>query len=248
MFGFKAKLPVSDDERAWVDEGFRRLSRMLGDERMLMAPVVLPTDEFFPDRFEKSVAGLERIFQRVCGYMQVDPAELDLELIPDQSELFEDLPEFRMRSSDPAGLHFGKTRDERAVIAIKQDQLKDPLCLVATIAHELCHVILLDGERMSRETKDLEPMTDLATVFLGMGVFTANSARRFIQFQEDRRQGWSMSRMGYLPEEIYGYALARFALLRNETPPKWAGYLDTNVGTYFRQSSVWLRKNGNASR
>jgi hypothetical protein len=248
MFGLKTKLPVTEDERAWVDEGFRRLGHMLGEGRMLHATVVLPSDEFFSDPFEKSAAGLDRIFRRVCGYMQVDPSELDVEMIPDHSELFEDLPEFSRHSNDPAGLHFGKTHRERALIAIKQDQLKDPLCLVATIAHELCHVILLDEDRMSRATPDLEPMTDLATVFLGMGIFTANAAQRFVQFQDNRRQGWSMSRLGYLPEEVYGYALARFAELRGETPANWAGYLNTNVGTYFRQSTAWLRKNENASR
>jgi hypothetical protein len=30
-----------------------------------------------------------------------------------------------------------------------------------------------------------EPMTDLLTVFLGLGIFTANSAARFQQFQND---------------------------------------------------------------
>jgi hypothetical protein len=54
-------------------------------------------------------------------------------------------------------------------------------------------------------------MTDLITVFLGLGIFTANSAGRFRQYQEDRRQGWSMQRLGYLPKEIYGDSLARFA-------------------------------------
>lgn len=242
MFGFKTKRPVTDVEGAWVDDGFDRLGRMLGTHRMLLVNVVLPTDEYFPDAFEKTEVGLRTLFRRVCDYMQVDPETLDLEVIPDTSELIEMLPEYRTSSSDPAGLHFGKSSGDRALVAVKQSQLKDPLSLVATLAHELCHVSLLDGGHMSREIEDMEPMTDLATVFLGMGVFTANSARRFVQFQEDRRQGWSMSRHGYLPEEIFGYALARFADRRNEVQPKWATYLNTNVSTYYRQSAAWLAK------
>jgi hypothetical protein len=179
--------------------------------------------------------------------MRVDPDTLDLEVIPDTSELFEMVPEYHASSSDPAGLHFGQSSNDRALVAVKQSLLKDPLSLVATLAHELCHVILLDGGHMSRDIEDMEPMTDLATVFLGMGVFTANSARRFVQFQEDRRQGWSMSRFGYLPEEIFGYALARFAELRNESQPLWAKHLNTNVSTYYRQSAAWLGKNKNKS-
>ena len=62
----------------------------------------------------------------------------------------------------------------------------------------------------------MEPMTDLLTVFLGFGIFNTNCAARLTKWQDERQQGWSMKRLGYLPEEIYGYALARFARDRGE--------------------------------
>jgi len=86
-------------------------------------------------------------------------------------------------------------------------------------------------------------MTDLLTVFLGLGIFTANSAGRFRQYHDDRRQGWSMQRLGYLPEEVYGYSLARFARERGEDKPEWTKHLSTNVRTYFKRSRAWLEKN-----
>jgi hypothetical protein len=49
-----------------------------------------------------------------------------------------------------------------------------------------------------------------------------------------------MQRLGYLPEEIYGYALARFAHERGERRPKWADYLSTNMRSYFKKSAEWL--------
>jgi len=54
----------------------------------------------------------------------------------------------------------------------------------------------------------MEPLTDLLTVFLGFGVFTANAAFRIEQHQDGRSQGWSARRQGYLSEEEFGYALA----------------------------------------
>ena len=129
------------------------------------------------------------------------------------------------------------------VVAVRSTQLKDPLALVATIAHELGHVILLGGHLLDPDTPDHEPMTDLLTVFLGLGIFTANSAGRFQQFQDERRQGWSMQRLGYLPEEVYGYALARFAIERGEKKADWPKHLSTNVGSYFKQSRAWLIEN-----
>lgn len=128
------------------------------------------------------------------------------------------------------------------VVAIRSTQLKDPLALVATMEHELGHVILLGGRLLNPTTPDHEPMTDLLTVFLGLGIFTANSAARFMQHQDERRQGWSMQRLGYLPEPVHGYALAKFAMERGEEKPEWAKHLSTNVRSYFKQSQRWLRQ------
>lgn len=94
-------------------------------------------------------------------------------------------------------------------------------------------------------------MTDLLTVFLGFGIFTSNAAGRFTQFQDERRQGWSMQRLGYLNEPIYGYALARFARERSmigiEDGRDWIAHLSTNVRTYYKRSLAFLEKNSDES-
>jgi hypothetical protein len=173
--------------------------------------------------------------------MGVNPADVDLEVIPDSSEVIESLPEYRHPSEGPAGLHYGETETERPLVAISQSALKDTLQAVAILAHELGHVILLGGHHLRRDEQDMEPMTDLVTVYLGLGVLTANASHRFLQFQDDRKQGWSMNRLGYLSEIVYGYALARFAQLRGESQPTWIPHLSTNQKAYFRQSAAWLR-------
>ena len=240
MFGFRPKLPVNDEERVWVDGGFSRLKRMLGAKRMLECEVVEPTDEFFPDPYDGSTAGLDGIFCRVCEYMQVERGRVDLEIIPDSSEMRDVLHEYSLRSDAPAGLHFGESADERPLIGVTQSLLKDPLLVVATVAHELGHVILLDDGHLSRDVEDMEPLTDLVTVYLGLGIFTANASNRFRKFRDERLEGWSVNRLGYLGEEVYGYALALFAKERGEVGPAWATHLSTNVQTYFRRSAAWL--------
>jgi hypothetical protein len=222
---------------------------------MLEARVVLPSPEDFPDPFDGTPAAAEKLFGRVCDYMQVNRNTVEFEVFPDETEqLREILPYWRGDGAkQPAGLYLHHANDQRhddedsekqrMVVAVRSTQLKDPLSLVATIAHELGHVTLLGGCLMDPKTPDHEPMTDLLTVFMGLGIFTANSARRFKQFQEDRRQGWSMQRLGYLPEEVFGYALARFAFERGEDRVPWAKHLSTNVKAYFKQSRTWLAKN-----
>lgn len=240
MFGLKPRPPLTEDERIWVDEGFDRLSRMLGLRRMLECLAVEPSDAFFPDPYDGSEAALERLFQRVCDYMHVSRESVKLEVFADSPEFSKLLPGYSSSSNDPAGLHFGKSADGMSFIAIRSSLIADPLAAVATLADELGHVILQGDDPISTDAEDLEPMTDLVTVFLGLGIFTANCARRFAQYQRDQQYGWSMRHLGYLPEVVYGYALARFALERGESSPAWTEHLSTNLKTYFRKSAAWL--------
>lgn len=245
MFGLTPKLPVSDEDRQWVDDGFKRLSRMLGHKRMLQAKLILPDAEHFPDPYDKSESAAEKMLCRICDYMKVDRSLIDLQILPDETEVLKEmLPYWRGSHNGCAGLYIHPDDESRQmVVALISSQLGDPMVLVATLAHELGHVILLGGGLMEHSVKDMEQMTDLLTVFLGFGIFNANCAARLTKWQDELKQGWSMQRLGYLPEEIYGYALARFAHERGERDPKWAQHLSTNVRTYFKKSAAWLENN-----
>jgi hypothetical protein len=55
MLGFgKAKLPVSMEQKEWVDRSFVRLAGLLGANRLIESEVVLPTEEYFPDPYDRS--------------------------------------------------------------------------------------------------------------------------------------------------------------------------------------------------
>jgi hypothetical protein len=220
MFGLsKPKLPVSEEEKAWIDASFLRLAKILGAHRLLKADVILPNADYFPDPFDQSEAALDSMFRRVAGYMQVDPASVDVTLYATAYDRTRTLtPFYEGKNSGAAGLYHHDP-DVKAHISIDEGQLKDPTSLVATLAHELGHVILLRPGLVARESEDMEPLNDLLTVFLGFGVFTANSAFRFEQHSDYRSQGWSAKRQGYLSERQFGYALARFACERRENKP-----------------------------
>jgi hypothetical protein len=47
MFGFSPKLPIIEEDRLGVNEGFHRLEKLLGRRHMLEARVVEPTAEDF---------------------------------------------------------------------------------------------------------------------------------------------------------------------------------------------------------
>jgi hypothetical protein len=132
-------------------------------------------------------------------------------------------------------------RDGRSVITIRDGLPARPMALVATIAHGLGHVLLLGEERISPDREDHEPLTDLLTVFFGLGILSANAAFDYQQRAVGVRQvRWSTSKLGYLTEPMYGYALARYAWLCGETHPIWKKYLDTNPREFCRRGRRYL--------
>jgi hypothetical protein len=241
MFGLtQPKLPIAPEQRQWVDDSFRRLAAVLGAGRLLNATVILPTPDHFPDPYDRSEVALQKIFGRVASAMRVDPTGIDVTLFVSGDDVTRSLIPFSFGpSSGPAGLyhHDPTTRQQ---ISIDEKQMIDPIALVAVLAHEIGHIILLRPGLIPRDDPDMEPLTDLLTVFLGLGIFTANSTFRFAQYTNYRAVGWSASRLGYLSEEMFGYALARFAFERGETKPAWRSFLSTNIASYLRSSVAWL--------
>jgi hypothetical protein len=191
-------------------------------------------------------------FERICQRMGVGAGGIDLRFYQvDHVEdaLIESLPHWQGSTFGAAGIYSEARIPEgpppedtsapttgRPTVAIKTSDHDDPARLVAVMAHELAHVLLLGGRKIQRDEDNMEPLTDLLTVCFGFGIFNANYAMVFQQWDDGRKHGWSTQRLGYLSEPMFGYALARFAQLRGEAKPAWRQHLRLNVRTYFDQS------------
>jgi hypothetical protein len=235
MFWSTPKIPLNEEDQKWVDGSLNWLLGQFGAEYFLGRKIILPEASFFPEKYSGTESCAEALVRRVCSYMDVDASSIRVEFFSDRDEIAENHRLGGSEHSGAAGLYSADS-DRRQRVAINVSQLKNPTSLVATIAHELGHVILLGGGRISREYKDHELLTDLITVFLGLGIFTANSAFQFKQWRDHSHQGWSASRQGYMTEEMFGYSLAACAWIRGEEKPAWAKHLAMNVGHYFKES------------
>ena len=248
MFWSTPKCPVDDnDNKQWLEDCMEWFLEEFGVDAFHAVKVVLPTDEFFPDAYYGDEEDVRALVERVCSYMNVDPDQIELEFFDDEGgELVRNSCYIESSYDGAVGLY--KKRDNKFVVSLVSSQLADPLCVVATVAHELGHVRLLGEERLDADSDDHEPLTDLLTVFFGLGVFTANAAFSFQQWTNTATQGWQTERRGYLSEEEIGYALALFALMRGEHNPDWPRYLEGSVTTYFKNSQRYLQKTGDASK
>jgi hypothetical protein len=228
---------VRQVEQDWIETSLDWLLAEFGRGR-LHGTVLLPSDDFFPGAYRGTRADIKTVLGILCAHMDVDPARVELEHYSGdvEPELAAYVP-LNSSSQGAAGHH--RMRDGRSIIGVKDEQAETPMALVATIGHELGHVLLLADGRISAQRKDHEPLTDLLTVFFGLGIFAANSAFEFSRNEHSYRT----SRLGYLTEPMFGYALARYAWLRGETDPPWARHLDTNPGAFLKQGLRYLAQN-----
>jgi hypothetical protein len=105
--------------------------------------------------------------------------------------------------------------------------MADPVALVAVFAHEAGHELLLGARRVEVTRPDQEPLTDLLTVFYGLGIFTANASFEVRRHPSGR--GKQPLARGYLREDALAEAMAYYARLRGERHPAWRKHLDRPV-------------------
>ena len=233
MWWSRAKCPVRAEEQLWIEESLDWFVAEFGDA-VLRGPVALPEISFFPAGYTGTEDDVRAVFRTLCDRLDVPADRVLLEFEPEEAEDLLEFVPLSHRGKEAAG-HW-QSRDGVTVITVQMVQAREPVALVATIAHELGHERLLGEGRIDRDRRDGEPLTDLFTVFFGMGIFAANAAFEFRQSHRSYRT----SRLGYLTEAMYGYALARYAWLRGETAPAWATHLDTNPCTYLKQGLKYL--------
>ncbi|RCS40711.1 hypothetical protein DTL42_25445 [Bremerella cremea] len=219
--------PVNEQEREWIDDRFAWLIEEFGMERLRQGITVLPTTQFFPGHYRATEDEIHHLLVIVAQHMDVDPDCLWLSYYGDGNQARNSLARDNWQSTK--GLYSEVEESGFYRIQLNVDGLNDPLGVVATLAHEIGHVRLLGEDRVSREEHDHEPLTDLLTVFLGLGICTANSVIQEGNWNNGAASGWSMSRCGYLSMNMYGYALGLYALARREWKPAWLKYLRPDV-------------------
>jgi len=126
-----------------------------------------------------------------------------------------------------AGMYHPPGPGQKTLIRVSTNQLLELQRLIATLAHELSHVLLLGGGKIDPSVSDHEWITDLLPVFLGIGIFAANVTVH----EKLTPLWWTIRKQGYLPSRILGYALALFAHMRGETRPRWKNELRLDAAT-----------------
>jgi len=235
---FGARRPLGRDEFEWQMAAWQWLAEQFGGmEALAASPLVLPTTDWFPHSelrgFDRALELFDQV-RRPVG-MADWPCTLEAGHSDRPTALGGTLHLDHGRRHAPAGTFQLHRARASAIITYDPKLLKDPPALIATYAHELAHYRLASARTPPPGGEDLhEPATDLAAVAMGFGVFLANGAKNFRQFQNFDTQGWEARTQGYLSERALVTALAFFLTLTGNDPavarqwlkPHLAGDLD----------------------
>lgn len=212
IWPFKRRRLLDTDTENWHLDNFEWLVSCYAEQKCLAhARLVLPKPGFFQNDGEKGHALAERIFQQVKEYGQV--ADWETRLVPRDATPQSGHTLFDVQHGRSALGTYEMDERNTVTISYAKDLVEHPLRLIATLAHEIGHDLIARApKRIICADDELEFLTDLAAIYMGFGVFLANTAFEFQQWRDDAigTQGWNMKRQGYLPEPDLVFGLAIF--------------------------------------
>jgi hypothetical protein len=217
MFGWLRKEALLDAElTAWQFDCFDWLLRHTGGVEALQSrTLILPTRECFPQRGQRDTAFAVAVFEQVKVHAGMADWPCTLQMQEgDPNPMVSPQAFIKDAPQSPAGT-FRALGEEGALITYHPNQLADPVALVATFAHELAHYRTAGfPEPPPGGWEVWEIATDLAAVFLGFGVFLANTRFQFGHFSDGRVSGWRWRQQGYVsePEVLHMQAIVSQAM------------------------------------
>ena len=209
-------------EREWLWAALQTLVDARGEQTILTAPILLPDDRYFPDRWTPDSQGVAALAKRLLGYAGLAHLAVDVEIFVEPTEVREVGLDGRAASTTHAGAAawFAGIRGNTCYVGAEQDQLDDPLAIVGSMAHEIAHAYRR-AHRLERPDRDLEEkLTDVTTIYLGFGILTTASSARFITKQHDNlASSYRHVKQGYLAAHEMAFMLASQLSLRGYDTP-----------------------------
>jgi hypothetical protein len=231
-------------EREWLWAALQTLIDKRGEQTFLTAPIVLPNDRWFPDRWTPDEAGVAALAKRLLGYAGLEHLGVEVEVFTEPTEVREVGLDGRAAATSHAGAAawFAGIRGGTCLFGAEADQLEDALGLVGSMAHEVGHAFRR-AHRLEHRDRDIEEkLTDVTTIYLGFGVLTTASAARFITKHHDNLgSSYAHKRQGYLDASEMAFMLAMQLQLRgyDAATTRWfAKQLPANQAAVVRAAAA----------
>lgn len=198
----------SVEERQWLAHALRKLIAKRGVQLLDEAPLVEPTNEWFPEKWSTTAAHGHRLAQRLLYYAGLGALKPTLSAFVAQAH-DEDSP----WDAGTAGW-FAGIADGHAHFGLHVRQFSDPEAAAGVLAHEVAHAWRAQHRLVIEDRSQEELLTDVTTVVLGFGILTTNNTDRYRSSGTWSVTTWSISSAGYLPPQAMAYLLALWCAAR----------------------------------
>ena len=220
----------SEEERQWLTNALRKILR--GTRLLDSAPLVEPTNEWFPEMWSTTAAHGHRLAQRLLYYAGLQKLRPTLSAF-EPAEVDED--GMQPWDAGTAGW-FAGIDNGRAHFGLHVGQFADPEAAAGVLAHEVAHAWRAHHRLVIDDRDEEEHLTDVTTIALGFGILSTNNTDRYRSSGDARVTTWSVSSVGYLPPQAMAYALALWSGARGKSEERRAieRYLENNQRSFYR--------------
>lgn len=243
-----------EGEREWVLDALRELVQSCGHQHLVTTPLVLPIPGCFPDPWSPDARGVRRVALRILRYAALPHLDVTVEMFDDGRAAAEGVglgPRVHTEAHEGAAAWFAGITDDTCWFGANVSLLDDPSGVTAALAHESAHAFRHVHELVV-DDRDLEEcLTDLSTIYLGLGVLTANATLRHRSWSLRGEGGglgghaWSTSQLGYLSPQAMCFALAAVVRARGRGSAERravVGALHPNQAGFFKAAERWLEQ------
>lgn len=206
--------------------------------------LILPTGEFFPDKFDGTPGGFASLMGRIQRHAGLGDLPVELMLITPEGEA----QTVSCASGACGGGGKIDTRLDRVVrrddgtyaVAIGVAEAKNPTVLTTTLVRAVATMFMIESGAYERLIAvDREPATDLAAVLLGFGVIVANGSYIYMK----GCGGVSVHSATRMPVDEVTVALALFCKLHQIEGRTAARYLELTPREHLDEGLVWASSN-----
>jgi hypothetical protein len=222
----------------------RRTAKLLELGAEPVSGLILPTGDFFPDKFDGSAGSFAALMGRIQRHAGLGDLPVELTLVTPEG----DAQTVSCASGACGGGGKIDTRLDRVArrddgtytVAIGIAEAKSPTVLTTTLVRAVATMFMIEsGAYEGLIPADREPATDLAAVLLGFGVIVANGSYIYMK----GCSGVSVHSATRMPVDEVTVALALFCKLHKIEGRSAARYLELTPREHLDEGLVWASSN-----
>jgi hypothetical protein len=196
-------LPPRGD-RKWILQRLAELVKARGYEHLVLAPLVEPSEDYFPDAWKGGVQSLRRLARRCLVYADLDDIDIEVKVYKD-----DDVGGPVAPAGIGAPVWFQRRQSDKLFLAARASALNNPMLIVPATARAVtegwrAHHGLMKNDQVAEQRE-----VDLTAIYLGFGRLTLDAA---IRHGAERQGGFRLqrtkTRLGVLPPQGIAFALA----------------------------------------